>query len=317
MVRECKRNGVGVFLWVLISAAGWLLMGTVVGLWGCVNSGVQEEESDGEIHFLDVGQGLAVLLEQGGRHALYDAGPDSVGILDTLFSRGIDTLEWVVISHNHRDHGGGMLELPSGPGRGAWRPKVYVRRFYVGPDTSGGFVRDSVLRIAKSFEIPVDTLYRGDLLSLGTLTFKVLWPARFLRVEGNGASLVLRGAAESRAGSEDPTSFLLTGDLDSAGEKMLLELSRDIHADLLQVGHHGSSESSSLRFLTSVSPRQAVISVGRDNPYGHPTEAVLRKLEYALNAPADSFGTISSLSRTDRDGSVSYRILPGVGILRE
>ena len=358
-----NRPAVSVFFWVLFCGAGWLVV--ALCLWGCVcDPGAPESDGRSKVHFLDVGQGLAVLLEQDGRFALYDAGPDSAGVWDSLRMRGVDTLEWAVVSHNHRDHGGGLLELMEARegnaanqrtlDRSASRPgnlsRVFIRRLHVGPDTAGGFVRDSVLRVASRLNIPVDTLYRGDELSLGTLTLKVLWPTSFLRVGDNGASLVMRGAAGGassqwgvaggtssqwgasggpssqlvsaggfpRAGSAGDcgTSFLLTGDLDSAGERRLMELSPDLCSGLLQVGHHGSSGSSSLRFLSRVSPQFAAISVGAHNGYGHPTGDVLKKLEYVLGAVADSSRS-SPIARTDQDGTITFQIIPGVGPLRD
>lgn len=338
-----NRPAVSVFFWVLFCGAGWLVV--ALCLWGCVcDPGAPESDGRAKVHFLDVGQGLAVLLEQDGRFALYDAGPDSAGVWDSLRMRGVDTLEWAVVSHNHRDHGGGLLELMEARegnaanqrtlDRSASRPgdlsRVFIRRLHVGPDTAGGFVRDSVLRMASRLNIPVDTLYRGDELSLGTLTLKVLWPTSFLRVGDNGASLVMRGAAGGpssqsvsagdfpRAGSagDCETSFLLTGDLDSAGERRLMELSPDLCSGLLQVGHHGSSGSSSLRFLSRVSPQFAAISVGAHNGYGHPTGDVLKKLEYVLGAVADSSRS-SPIARTDQDGTITFQIIPGVGPLRD
>lgn len=307
------RGAAWPFFWVLFCGMGWILAGALLfSLCGCYCQSEVDEGSSGVVTFLDVGQGLAVLLEQDGLYAMYDMGPDSAGVLDSLRGRGIDTLEWAVLSHNHRDHGGSVFEMNRRNGTVA----PFVRRLYVGPDTAGGFVRDSVLRVARRLGIPVDTLYRGDELTLGNLTLRALWPASFLKVGDNGASLVLRGTAGSSRDVSDETSFLLTGDLDSAGEQALLKLSTDVKSELLQVGHHGSSGSSSLRFLSRVAPRQAVISVGVRNGYGHPTENVLRKLQYVLEDSSDSTRA-SSISRTDREGSVSYRIIPGVGILKD
>ncbi|SHG34659.1 Metallo-beta-lactamase superfamily protein [Fibrobacter sp. UWCM] len=363
------------------------------------------EPSPLRVTFLDVGQGLAVLLDCGGRYAMYDMGPDSVGVIDSLVARGVDTLEWVVVSHNHRDHAGGFMELAGrGGGSGSARvggglsragnglflggtaprvgdslsrvdslslveerlsrveslslvggglsragdaPRVYVRRLYVGPDTSGGFIRDSVLRVARGFGIPVDTLVRGMSLGLaacgavagigdagglpsgdgGSLgqpsgdadaigqfsgdgdgsrglssnigdapRFDVLWPPDYVREGGNPASVVVRvefGAA----------SLLLTGDLDSAGERRLLELSPTLSAGLLQVPHHGSAGSSSLRFISRVAPDYAVVSVGAGNAYGHPREEVVRKYAYVLGDTARFF-------RTDLQGSVGFEMWP-------
>lgn len=362
------------------------------------------EPSPLRVTFLDVGQGLAVLLDCGGRYAMYDMGPDSVGVIDSLVARGVDTLEWVVVSHNHRDHAGGFMELAGrGGGSGSARvegslsragnglflggtaplvgdslsrvdslslveerlsrvggglsragdaPRVYVRRLCVGPDTSGGFIRDSVLRVARGFGIPVDTLVRGISLGLaacgavagigdagglpsgdgGSLgqpsgdadaigqpsgdgegsrglssnigdapRFDVLWPPDFVREGGNPASVVVRvefGAA----------SLLLTGDLDSAGERRLLELSPTLSAGLLQVPHHGSAGSSSLRFISRVAPDYAVVSVGAGNAYGHPREEVVRKYAYVLGDTARFF-------RTDLQGSVGFEMWPDIGVV--
>lgn len=302
------------------------------------------------VTFLDVGQGLAVLLDCGGRYAMYDMGPDSVGVIDSLVARGVDTLEWVVVSHNHRDHAGGFMELAGaarGDGCGSVAGvgdalRVYVRRLYVGPDTSGGFIRDSVLRVARGFSIPVDTLVRGMSLglaacgvvagigdvgglpsgdggSLGKLSgdgegsrglssnigdaprFDVLWPPDYVREGGNPASVVVRvefGAA----------SLLLTGDLDSAGERRLLELSPTLSAGLLQVPHHGSAGSSSLRFISRVAPDYAVVSVGAGNAYGHPREEVVHKYAYVLGDTARFF-------RTDLQGSVGFEMWPDIGVV--
>lgn len=363
------------------------------------------EPSPLRVTFLDVGQGLAVLLDCGGRYAMYDMGPDSVGVVDSLVARGVDTLEWVVVSHNHRDHAGGFMEVAGrGGGSGSARvegslsragnglflggtaprveerlsragdslsrvggglsrvggglsragdaPRVYVRRLYVGPDTSGGFIRDSVLRVARGFGIPVDTLVRGMSLglaacgavagigdagelpsgdggSLGQFSgdgdaigqfsgdgdgsrglssnigdaprFDVLWPPDYVREGGNPASVVVRvefGAA----------SLLLTGDLDSAGERRLLELSPTLSAGLLQVPHHGSAGSSSLRFISRVAPDYAVVSVGAGNAYGHPREEVVRKYAYVLGDTARFF-------RTDLQGSVGFEMWPDIGVV--
>lgn len=328
------------------------------------------------VTFLDVGQGLAVLLDCGGRYAMYDMGLDSVGVIDSLVARRVDTLEWVVVSHNHRDHAGGFMELAGrGGGSGFARvegslsragnglflggtvprvggglsragdaplevgsfqvgdaPRVYVRRLYVGPDTSGGFIRDSVLGLARGFGIPVDTLVRGMSLGLAACgavagigdagglpsgdgegsrglssnigdapRFDVLWPPDYVREGGNPASVVVRvefGAA----------SLLLTGDLDTAGERHLLELSPTLSAGLLQVPHHGSAGSSSLRFISRVAPDYAVVSVGAGNAYGHPREEVVRKYAYVLGDTARFF-------RTDLQGSVGFEMWPDIGVV--
>ena len=281
----------------------WILVVTAV-INGCMYvSGSAEGETSMHATAIDVGQGLAVLLEYDGRYAMYDFGPDSVGVVDSLLARGIDTLEWVVLSHNHRDHIGGFLELA---GRG-----VFVRRLYVGPDTAGGFFRDSVLRVARALGTPVDTLLRGGNVSFGggvngsadgeCPRFEVLWPASYLRVGENRASVVLLGKFGA-------SKLLLTGDLDSVGERHLLEMNPTLSAELLQVAHHGSAGSNTLSFLSQVSPKYAFVSVGQGNRYGHPAPSVVRKLNLVL-------GDSTKLYRTDLQGSVRFELSPNMGIL--
>jgi len=321
----------------------------MTALVACLGCTYEYDNGEGEetplvITALDVGQGLSVLLEWQGKFALYDMGPDSVGVLDTLVERGVDTLEWVVLSHYHRDHVGGFLELPAEGRPGLSR--VHIRRLLVGTDTSGGAIRDSVARLSRRFDIPVDTLVRGrdfgfgsgafvgsgavgdaigaatpSSATVGTAAetapqskagtmvgavaaprFETLWPPPSTPVGENGASVVLR--LEHGAGSA-----LLTGDLDSLGERRLLDLSPTLSADLLQVGHHGSAGSSTLRFLAQVSPNRAFISAGKSNKYGHPTAGVLNKLIFVM-------GDSTAIYRTDLQGSVVFRLFPSLGIVQ-
>ena len=291
----------------------WILIWILLALWGCtyVEEGAEEKEPL-RLTFLDVGQGLAVLLEQGGRFALYDAGPDSAGLADTLETRGIRELDWVVLSHNHRDHVGGFVELAGRPlaGGTATAAKIHVGRLFVGPDTAGGVWRDSVLYVALRQGIPVDTLVRGDVVQLGSTgglspaempNIRVLWPPDYETVSENHGSVVLEV-------SWGASSALFTGDLDSLGERQLLELSPTLSAGLLQVPHHGSAGSSSLAFLAQVSPEYAVVSVGDGNPYGHPAQAVSQKLKYVL-------GDSLRLFRTDLQGSVSFELSRDFGAI--
>ena len=277
-----------------------------VCLWGCTwVSDRGEEEAPLRVTVLDVGQGLAVLLEFDGRYGLYDAGPDSAGVGDSLRARGVAELEWVVLSHNHRDHVGGFVD-----GSLSEVSPIRVKRLFVGPDTAGGIWRDSVLYVAHKRGIPVDTLVRGDVVQLGTAggsspaempNLRVLWPPDYETVSENHGSVVLQV-------SWGAGSALLMGDLDSLGERELLELSPTLSTGLLQVGHHGSAHSSALAFLAQVAPEYAVVSVGAGNRYGHPAESVVQKLRYVL-------GDSLRFYRTDRDGSVGFGLWQGLGVI--
>ena len=300
-------------LWIWAAVlAGLCCLGSM--FCGCMYvSSEPEGERSMELAAIDVGQGLAVLLSWDGRYALYDFGPDSAGVVDSLAARGVESLEWVVLSHFHRDHIGGFMELL---GRG-----VVVRHLYVGPDESCNFYCDSVFRVASRMGIPVDTVRRGESLAFceggsaglgggsggsggcdgGGPRFDVLWPASYVHVEENAASVVLL----ARYGA---ASALLTGDLDSAGEQRLLEMNPTLSAEVLQVGHHGSAGSSTLKFLSQVAPKYAFVSVGAGNGYGHPAPSVIRKLNLVL-------GDSTKLFRTDLQGSVRFELSPSMGVL--
>ena len=129
----------------------------------------------------------------------------------------------------------------------------------------------------------------------------VLWPPKGEGLAENAASVV---ALLEYAGY----GVLLTADLDSAGERRLLEYSPSLRADLLQVAHHGSAGSNTIAFLSKVAPRYAVVSVGAKNAYGHPAAPVMRKLAYVV-------GDSSAVYRTDQEGSVTFELLEGVGIV--
>ncbi|HSQ42825.1 MAG TPA: MBL fold metallo-hydrolase [Fibrobacteraceae bacterium] len=243
------------------------------------------------VDFIDVGQGNACLLRRGDHAMLLDAGPDSAGLLDSLQNRGVDSLDWVLLSHGHRDHCGGLWELLG---------HVPIGRIWVGPDTATLWTMDSVRHQASLEAVPLDSLFRGDTLpNLSPWKARILWPARGARVSENGASLVVlikSGCA----------SLLYVGDLEQEQEAVLLQLEPDLHAAILQVGHHGSATSSSLAFLGQVGPEQAVICVGANNPWGHPRAETLARLALVL-------GDSSHIWRTDLDGSLALTLQQGFG----
>ena len=301
-----RKSNRCIYLWVLLCGAFWsALFGLLLS--ACTyDSGWSGGPEPVRITFLDVGQGLAVLLENEGRFALYDTGPDSAGLVDTLVSRGVKSLDWVLVSHFHRDHGGGFMEMGAALKSGRFK----VGRLWVGRDTAVGFVSDSIFKVARRYKIPVDTLERGDTLFFADgLRLECLWPVGYGHFGENRASVVLMGSmAGPLAGRE--SSFLLMGDLDFVGENRLMELSRDLSADLLQVGHHGSAGSSGLPFLAQVAPRYAGIGVGKNNRYGHPKDEVVNKLRIVT-------GDSSAVYRTDLHGSFSFEMWPGVGLVPE
>lgn len=264
-------------------------------LYACENGNTPPQgEGSLKIRMLDVGQGLSVLLETEGKFALFDTGPDSVNVEETILAQGARELEWIAISHMHRDHAGGFLEF------GNSRGKIEFKKLYLSKDHYDSFVKDSVLKLAALRGMEPCFVARGNTIELGNEKFQVLWPPADEELSENGASMVL----SLRHGKE---SLLLTGDLEKEQEERLLEMGNTTRGYILQVGHHGSTTSSSLKFLESVAPRYAMISAGIGNPYGHPTETTLQKLYYVTG---DSLGVL----RTDTQGSICLEWQFNIGV---
>lgn len=258
-------------------------------LQSCTNSELSGEISDldtATMEFLDAGQALSVLISENSGEAknfLFDAGKDSSGIWDSLQSRKISHLNWAMASHWHRDHAGGFLE---------WDGSVQIDTLFYGPDPENAWLRDSVLKLAEKFGSISVQISRGRRPSCGKWRCQILWPTDYGSWNGNNASLVL-------SISDDSIQALFAGDLEREGEKNLLGISESLQAELLQIGHHGSKNSSSLRFLESIFPHYAVISVGRQNSYGHPAAETLERLKLVL-------GDSCQIFRTDRLGSIRF-----------
>jgi len=247
-----------------------------------------------ELHVLDVGQGDAILLRtDGGRWVLIDAGRMWEGgdagrstIIPYVMRRG-GSLESFVLSHAHSDHAGGAVSV-----LGALRP----RTFWDAAFPQGSRIYDQSLRAAREAGVEWRRVHPGDHFSVDGVTVEFLapdsaWTASL--VDPNEASTIAR----IRYGS---VRFLSVGDAEAAEEGWLLDHARDeLAADVLKVGHHGSSTSSGDEFLSAIHPSAAIISVGADNIYGHPSADVLAALARvgAQVVRTDERGTI--IVRTD------------------
>ena len=252
--------------------------------------GIQESKPSEilKVHFLDVSQGLSVLFECNSEFALYDTGKDSVDFSNILKSYSAETLEWIVLSHFHRDHIGGFLEN-----------KLKTNQIYLTKDTLKTFLQDSVFKIINKNHFNYSFLYQGDTFSFCGKKINVLWPPKENFYSENASSIVL-------SVSDEKSRILLTGDLPTEEEKKLLNYTRNLKSDLLQIAHHGSKTSSGIAFLEAVQPNYAIISVGK-NSYGHPTEEVLNKLVFVT-------GDSSKILRTDLNGNICFHWEQNIGI---
>lgn len=244
--------------------------------------------ADGQLSaiFLDVGQADAALLTfPNGRHMLVDGGNNNDGekICDYLREAGVERLEYMVATHPHEDHIGGLDEVLE---------QFRVDNVYA-PVLDDGDVPttktyEDFLTAVEAEGCGLTPAAAGDrLLEESGLSVEVLSPAGSGYTELNDYSIVLRVDLGQ-------TSWLHTGDAEALVEAEMLEGGYDVSADLLKVGHHGSDSSSSAAFLQQVKPANAVISCGADNSYGHPHASTLEALE----------NTGANLWRTDLQGSI-------------
>ena len=232
-----------------------------------------------QVHFIDVGQADAALVICDGHYMLIDGGnaEDSDLVYSYLERHGAKNLDYMVASHAHEDHIGGLS--------GALNYAKVDTALCPVTEYSSKVFQDMVKYLeqqGKSLTVPAP----GDKFELGSARVEILGPVQEYD-DTNDTSIVLRI-------DYGETSFLFTGDMETGAEKDLLESGADVRATVLKAGHHGSDTSTGYQFLREVSPQYTVISVGEGNKYGHPSDEVLSRFRDA--------GT--EVYRTDMQGHI-------------
>ena len=283
--RKMRKGPAAVIAALLIAAVGLLRSGCLEEP-GSLPAGSQVQPVEGllEVTFLDVGQGDSILLRTQEQNILIDAGEVEYGqtVVDDLADYGVEELDLVIATHMHSDHMGGMAAVVE-----ALPVDTFVMTAL--PDSMVPTTRvyeNLLTALEESPETAVEAAEPGVVYDLGGgVTLTILGPLTDYD-DLNLTSVVCRVDAGAR-------SFLFTGDMEREAEQDLLEAGADLDADVLKVGHHGASTSSTEDFLAAVSPAASVIEVGTGNSYGHPTGQTLERLQ--------SYGPIY---RTDLDGAV-------------
>lgn len=248
---------------------------------GCNDSSsyVIDSKSKLEVHYLDVGQGDATLIILPNQEVmLIDAGERSKGVFvrEYIEDLGIRKIDYLVGTHPHTDHIGGLEEVINNFDIGS----IYMPR---ASSTSKTF--ESLLNTINEKNLKVKSAKSGvNIIDEDGLKIDIVAPNSEKYAKLNNYSAVIKITYKNN-------KFLFMGDAEEVSEK---EIKEDISADVIKIGHHGSNTSSSEEFIARVKPKYAIISVGDGNKYNHPSKDVLKKLE--------NIGAL--VYRTDISGSI-------------
>lgn len=235
------------------------------------------------VHFIDAGQSDCILVQSCGKNLLIDGGTNLTGgkVVEYLRAQGITYLDYVVGTHGHKDHVGGIDAVLYHFGVG----ELFLPRQQYDTHT----YRD-VLDAARVGNVPVTIPRFQEIRKLGTAKFMfVTMDAKEDYEDVNDSSLGIRV-------SNGAHSFLMCGDISKEMEYKMIRSRVYLKSDILKLSHHGSSDTNSKKFLKYVSPKYAVICCGKDNEYGHPHASVLKRLEKEK----------IKIFRTDRQGTIVF-----------
>lgn len=241
---------------------------------------IQSNKNTLQVHFIDVGQGDSILIQVNNKNLLIDSGPNKSEdkLKKYLKELNISKFDYIIATHPHEDHIGNMSYIIN---------NFDVLNFYA----------PKVENSTKAFETMIESLIRKDLkikvlkaniksIDLGkNIVVDVFSPLSNSYEDLNNYSPIVKI-------SYGNTSFLFTGDAEELSENEVLNAGFDLKCDVLKIGHHGSSSSTSEKFLKASNPSIAVISVGEDNTYGHPTDTVLSRLKETKIYRTDINGNI-------------------------
>lgn len=244
-----------------------------------------------QVSFLDVGQGDSELIQTPGKQSiLIDGGPSDAGetVLKDLKQAGVEKLDWIIASHPHEDHIGGLPAVLRG---------IKVNKALDPGYNHGTSTQKTYLSLMKEKGVQAKLARSGDHIDLGDgVRMEILAPEEPLLKgtdsDPNNNSIVLRLVYRD-------TSFLFTGDMEGEERARLLKShpSEEVKAQVLKLAHHGSHNGTDSDFLKSVQPTYAVISCAKRNDYGHPHKAALE----ALGAAG------CKVLRTDQSGTIVIR----------
>jgi competence protein ComEC len=261
---------------------------------GFTNSASANDYGNFSIHSIDVGQGDSELIKCGSNAMLVDAGTvdHTTKVVNYLNSQHIKRLDYVIATHPHEDHIGGL--------------DTVIKDYDIGEilmpkkSTTTNAYENLINAISEKKLKPIAPEV-GKKYNLGEAEFTILAPSSSTNSDDlNAYSIVIRIVYRGK-------SFLLEGDATSDSEQKMLESGLELKSDVLKVAHHGSSTSSIKAFIEKVSPKYAVISVGVNNVYNHPAPSTVKRLQDdgAKVLRTDINGTV--VFYVNNDGEILYK----------
>lgn len=260
------------------------------------------EEKKLKIYFVDVGQGDCTYLKTpSGKNILIDGGGNrdkekyDVGkkvLLPYLLDRRVKKLDYIIVSHFDADHAQGLEAVIQ---------NIKVKNIIVCKQASDSVLYQEIIKLCKKKDVNIITVKRGQTIKIDKYVhFEILHPGDIMLDDGKGGLNANAIVAKMYCTIKNKTTTIMfTGDIEEKAEEELVKIYGDkLKADILKVAHHGSKTSSTAGFLKCVSPKIALIGVGKDNTFGHPNSGVLSRLE-DINA---------KIYRTDKFGEITVTI---------
>lgn len=218
-----------------------------------------------KVHFIDVGQADCILVEHNGKYMLVDGGnnADKDVILDYLDDLGVKEFEAIIMTHPHEDHIGSIDSVIL---------NYKVKTIYAPKKEHTSKTYEDVLNAVIETGNTLHEPKPGESFKFGAITVTFLAPGKDYGNNLNNWSIGIKV-------SNGVHSFVMCGDAEKEAEEDMLAANLDLKADVLKLSHHGSDTSSTKEFVEAVNPKYAVITVGKDNSYGHPSKSTMKMLK--------------------------------------